>query len=488
MSAEQYRLLSYLYANEGRVCSREELVAQIWPDARAEGSGRGRARLQVVPTEGTTDLVQEAEEVVDQPVARLRGIVHETVPRVEEGLDPPAGVEPPIRRVHGAKQFRASLRALDSPDRGIGVLSLPQLRSQVRGNAVPVFELEGVGIEPAAGAQTDSERHLEGDRSGDQRLSGTARAPLAVSARNELDGPAGIPLRARLLEATVPGRHGLPESHGVRRERLGARGAQHRGGVGGAESVGELHGPRKRQRGPDARQARPGGARRALGAPLQEPGSLGEPASFEHAERGVELSMMAQRVGVEGTPRAVGLGRVGGLEVEGLGDPRHDCEREREGELGRAGTGAHRHRALGAQAARQPVQEASAGMQQFVDVDLVTYWKQFHDGVEAVHDDPLAGGCSLRLDAGKRDKDDAPGPKFERAAQGPCRAALGLRVAGADGGNEEVHSRRSALLHSGRHDSTPGLVLNWLNTSLGSLSRALPVLELKEAVEHSLRD
>lgn len=37
MSAEQYRLLSYLYANEGRVCSREELVAHIWPDARAEG-------------------------------------------------------------------------------------------------------------------------------------------------------------------------------------------------------------------------------------------------------------------------------------------------------------------------------------------------------------------------------------------------------------------------------------------------------------------
>jgi beta-N-acetylhexosaminidase len=37
LSAEQYRLLSYLYANEGRVCSREELVAHVWPDARAEG-------------------------------------------------------------------------------------------------------------------------------------------------------------------------------------------------------------------------------------------------------------------------------------------------------------------------------------------------------------------------------------------------------------------------------------------------------------------
>lgn len=31
-------------------------------------------------------------------------------------------------------------------------------------------------------------------------------------------------------------------------------------------------------------------------------------------------------------------------------------------------------------------------------------------------------------------------------------------------------------------------VLKWINIILGSLSRALPVLELKEAVEHSLRD
>lgn len=37
LSLPQYRLLSLLYVNHGRVCSREEVVETVWPDAMGDG-------------------------------------------------------------------------------------------------------------------------------------------------------------------------------------------------------------------------------------------------------------------------------------------------------------------------------------------------------------------------------------------------------------------------------------------------------------------
>jgi DNA-binding response OmpR family regulator len=37
LSLAQYRLLELLYDNEGRVCSRDEVVQAVWPDAAEEG-------------------------------------------------------------------------------------------------------------------------------------------------------------------------------------------------------------------------------------------------------------------------------------------------------------------------------------------------------------------------------------------------------------------------------------------------------------------
>lgn len=37
LSLPQYRLLELLYVNQGRVCSREEVVEAVWPDAVGEG-------------------------------------------------------------------------------------------------------------------------------------------------------------------------------------------------------------------------------------------------------------------------------------------------------------------------------------------------------------------------------------------------------------------------------------------------------------------
>lgn len=37
LSLPQYRLLELLYVNQGRVCSREEVVEKVWPEAMGEG-------------------------------------------------------------------------------------------------------------------------------------------------------------------------------------------------------------------------------------------------------------------------------------------------------------------------------------------------------------------------------------------------------------------------------------------------------------------
>ena len=37
LSNEQFRLLAYLYERAGKVVSRDELVAHVWPDAHVEG-------------------------------------------------------------------------------------------------------------------------------------------------------------------------------------------------------------------------------------------------------------------------------------------------------------------------------------------------------------------------------------------------------------------------------------------------------------------
>ena len=37
LSLAQYRLLEFLYDNEGKVCSRDEVVQAVWPDAVEEG-------------------------------------------------------------------------------------------------------------------------------------------------------------------------------------------------------------------------------------------------------------------------------------------------------------------------------------------------------------------------------------------------------------------------------------------------------------------
>jgi DNA-binding winged helix-turn-helix (wHTH) protein len=37
LSNEQFRLLHYLYERSGKVISRDELIAHVWPDVHAEG-------------------------------------------------------------------------------------------------------------------------------------------------------------------------------------------------------------------------------------------------------------------------------------------------------------------------------------------------------------------------------------------------------------------------------------------------------------------
>ena len=59
LSLPQYRLLELLYLNRGRVCSREEVVETVWPDAMGEGV---------------------SEQAIDALVRRLRDRLQEADP------------------------------------------------------------------------------------------------------------------------------------------------------------------------------------------------------------------------------------------------------------------------------------------------------------------------------------------------------------------------------------------------------------------------
>ena len=37
LSREQYELLAHLYENAGKLCTREEMVRRVWPDAELAG-------------------------------------------------------------------------------------------------------------------------------------------------------------------------------------------------------------------------------------------------------------------------------------------------------------------------------------------------------------------------------------------------------------------------------------------------------------------
>lgn len=59
LSLPQYRLLSLLYENAGRVCTREEVVRTVWPDVVGDGV---------------------SEQAIDALVRRLRDRLHEADP------------------------------------------------------------------------------------------------------------------------------------------------------------------------------------------------------------------------------------------------------------------------------------------------------------------------------------------------------------------------------------------------------------------------
>jgi pSer/pThr/pTyr-binding forkhead associated (FHA) protein len=56
LSPPQYRLLELLYTNPGRICSREEVVNYVWPEAHGEGV---------------------SEQAIDALVRRLRDRIHD---------------------------------------------------------------------------------------------------------------------------------------------------------------------------------------------------------------------------------------------------------------------------------------------------------------------------------------------------------------------------------------------------------------------------
>ena len=62
---EQYRLLTHLYQNTGRVCSREEIVRRVWPESHADG----------VSEEALDALVRRLRERLTQAGGSRRFIV-----------------------------------------------------------------------------------------------------------------------------------------------------------------------------------------------------------------------------------------------------------------------------------------------------------------------------------------------------------------------------------------------------------------------------
>ncbi len=65
LSAEQYRLLSYLYERAGQVCSRDEVVASVWPDAHSAG----------ISEEALDALVRRVRDRLNQAGAARRHLV-----------------------------------------------------------------------------------------------------------------------------------------------------------------------------------------------------------------------------------------------------------------------------------------------------------------------------------------------------------------------------------------------------------------------------
>jgi pSer/pThr/pTyr-binding forkhead associated (FHA) protein len=61
LSLPQYRLIELLYGNQGRVCTREEVVETVWPEAMGEGV---------------------SEQAIDALVRRLRDRLNETDPDI----------------------------------------------------------------------------------------------------------------------------------------------------------------------------------------------------------------------------------------------------------------------------------------------------------------------------------------------------------------------------------------------------------------------
>lgn len=62
LSLPQYRLIELLYLNQGRVCTREEVVEIVWPEAMGEGV---------------------SEQAIDALVRRLRDRLNETDPDIQ---------------------------------------------------------------------------------------------------------------------------------------------------------------------------------------------------------------------------------------------------------------------------------------------------------------------------------------------------------------------------------------------------------------------
>jgi pSer/pThr/pTyr-binding forkhead associated (FHA) protein len=62
LSLPQYRLIELLYSNQGRVCTREEVVETVWPEAMGEGV---------------------SEQAIDALVRRLRDRLNETDPDIQ---------------------------------------------------------------------------------------------------------------------------------------------------------------------------------------------------------------------------------------------------------------------------------------------------------------------------------------------------------------------------------------------------------------------
>jgi DNA-binding response OmpR family regulator len=79
LSGEQYRLLAFLHQNAGRVCTKDEVVSEVWPDIEASG----------VSEEAIDSLVHRVRERLRQAGATRQFIV--TVRGQGYRLDLPGG-------------------------------------------------------------------------------------------------------------------------------------------------------------------------------------------------------------------------------------------------------------------------------------------------------------------------------------------------------------------------------------------------------------